>query len=372
MKHTLSIGAALLLGTSLAHAGGLDRSNQPIGVIFEEGDVVQLSFGLVSPEVSGEATGLGLSGSSGDIAETYFQLGAGVKVQATDEIALAVIYDQPFGADVDYGDADATYYTGAAAATVDSYTLTGLAQYTLSGGLSVHGGVRMQVVGAEVSKPTAAGYELETESNTAFGYVAGIAYEKPEIALRVALTYNSAITHDIEGTETCLAPLPDCAGVATTTSVDTPESFNLDFQSGIAADTLLFGSIRHARWSQFDYAPPAHAALGQGSLQSYDDDYTSYSLGLGRKFSDTWSGAVSIGHEPQSGGFAGALGPTDGNTSLGLGGTYTGDGFKITGGVRYIQIGDADVESPFVADTTIAEFRDNSAIAAGFSITRSF
>ena len=45
MKQALTVGAALLLTTSMAQAAGLDRSGQGIGVIFEDGNTVELSFG---------------------------------------------------------------------------------------------------------------------------------------------------------------------------------------------------------------------------------------------------------------------------------------------------------------------------------------
>ena len=49
MKQALTVGAALLLTTSMAQAAGLDRSGQGIGVIFEDGSSVELSFGSVRP-----------------------------------------------------------------------------------------------------------------------------------------------------------------------------------------------------------------------------------------------------------------------------------------------------------------------------------
>lgn len=370
MKNVLNVGAALLLTTTAATAGGLDRSGQGVGIIFEDGNAAQLSFGSVMPSVTGTATGLGLGGaSSGNMAADYTQFSFGLKYDINEQFSFGLIFDQPYGADVDYGEADGTYYTGPATADVDSNAITALLRYKLDGGFSVHGGLRYQTVSASVSKPTIpGGYTLESEDSSANGYVVGVAYERPEIALRVALTYNSAITHDITATETCAVTA--CA--TATTSVDTPESFNLDFQTGIAEDTLLFGSIRHAKWTQFDYAPPGHAGLGQGSLQSYDNDTTAYSLGIGRRFNETWSGAVTVGYEDGTGGFAGDLAPTDGNTSLGLGATYTGEGYKVTGGVRYIWLGDADTEHPLIDGATGSEFRDNSAVAAGLSVTYSF
>lgn len=377
MKKTMSVGAALLLSTSAAFAGGLDRSGQPIGIIFEDGNVAQLSFGSVSPDVSGVANGTGLGNvESGNMAPNYTQFGLGLKYDFNEQISLALIFDQPYGADVDYGDAQTGYYTGPATADVDSSALTALARYRIDNIFSVYGGLKYQTVSASVSKPTAAGYSIESEDSSATGFVAGVAYERPDIALRVALTYHSKVEHDITNTESCPgAPAAAQAACTTnTTTVETPEAINLDFQSGIAQDTLLFGSIRHAKWTQFDFAPPGHAALGLGSLQSYDNDTTAYSLGVGRRFSDEWSGAVSVGFEDATGGFAGNLSPTDGNTSLGLGATYTGEGFKVTGGARYIWLGDADTEHPVaaLAGTTGSEFRDNTAIATGLSIVYSF
>ena len=311
------------------------------------------------------------------MASPYTQMGLGFKYQVKDNLSLSLIIDQPFGASVDYGDADDGYYTttagGASTAEVSGSAITAVARYNINSNFSVHGGVRYQTVEAAVSKPPVEGYEIDSEANSANGYLVGVAYERPEIAMRVALTYNSAISHDITATETCSAALlPACAGTTAVTTVETPESFNLEFQSGVAANTLVFGSIRYAKWTQFDYAPPVHAALGQGSLQSYDDDTISYALGVGRKFSDQWSGALSIGYEAATAGFAGDLAPTNGSKSIGIGGTYTADAFKITGGVRYIMLGDAETEHPVVAGIAGSEFTDNSAIAIGIKISTSF
>jgi len=386
MKNVLTAGAALLLTTSVASAGGLDRSGQPVGIIFEDGNVLQLSFGSINPTVVGETVAIPMAVpagiSSGDVGESYFQFGAGVKVSYGNSFDVALIYDQPFGAAVSYEDADAGYYTNTATssltATVDTSALTALARYKINDNISVYGGLRYQTVEANVVVPIVAEYEITTDPSSAWGYVVGAAYEIPEIALRVALTYNSKISHDITGTETCGSPV--CTGSPEVTEVDTPESFNLDFQSGIAEDTLLFGSIRYARWTQFDFRPNGYAsATGGGdpaagaSLQQYDDDTVSYSLGVGRRFNDVYSGAVTVGYEAAQGGFSGPLGPTDGNFSVGLGGTYAQDTYEVTVGARYIMIGDAETEGPGpLAGNTIAEFNDNSAIAFGVQFTQKF
>ncbi len=79
MKKFTAAAAALLTSTALAHAGGLDRSGQGVGVIYKDGNWVELSFGNVNPSVSGVYTGAG-NAASGDMAESYNQLGAAIKM----------------------------------------------------------------------------------------------------------------------------------------------------------------------------------------------------------------------------------------------------------------------------------------------------
>jgi long-subunit fatty acid transport protein len=195
---------------------------------------------------------------------------------------------------------------------------------------------------------------MTTDADYRLGYVVGAAWERPDIAARVALTYNSEIVHTLDALE---------AGFANTQfDTEVPASVNLEFQTGIAANTLLFGSVRYVDWSKFDITPP----LFGSPLVDYSEDTVSYNLGIGRRFNDQWSGAVTLGYEAPGGGLVGNLGPTDGYTSIGVGATYTRDNMKITGGVRYVLIGDA------TTSTIGADFTDNTAIAAGIRIGYSF
>ena len=367
MKNVLTAGAALLLTTSLGNAGGLDRSGQSVGILWEDGDVVQLSFGVASPDVSGVATGTGLGGfESGDMSPTYLSLGFGYKNELSDNLSIALIVDQPFGGNVDYP-TGTNYFAEGATAEVASTAITGLVKYQVNENASVYGGLRYQTIKSEVTIP-AQPYTLETESTSGTGFVVGAAYEVPEIALRVALTYNSEIEHEQDTLENGV--------LETVTEFNSPQSVNLDFQSGVAEDTLVFGSIRWAEWSSFAFTPAGYAgATGGSSLLSYDDDVITYNIGVGRRINEDFSAFASIGYEAATGGFSGNLGPTDGFTSIGLGGTYqVQDNLKVTGGLRYVFVGDADVEhpSPLLAGTTGAEFRDNSALGGGLQVTYSF
>ncbi|WP_394182076.1 outer membrane protein transport protein [Yoonia maritima] len=348
MKNVFTAGAALLLTTSIASAGGLDRSGQGIGFIFEEGEAAFGSFALVSPEISSNP-----EAAAGDTGQNYTSLSFGYKKPVGNGLELSIIVDQPFGADIAYG----TGPLAGTEASVTSSAATGILRYMTSENVSVYGGLRLQSLRGEASVP-AAGYTLDTETSYGAGYLVGAAYERPEIALRVALTYNSAIDHTLAGEEA--SPIP--GGPVTDFDVTTPQSVNLDFQSGIAADTLLFGSIRWVEWSEFDITPARYAG---GSLVDYSEDVTTYTLGLGRRFSDVFSGQFSVSYEESQGGIAPNLGPTDGYISYSVGGEYkVNDQTKVRGGIRYVDIGDAQ--------TQYFAFEDNSAIAVGASVVYTF
>lgn len=323
---------------------------------------MQLSFSLVDPTLEGTFSPAAIP--SGDMSPSYTSLSFGYKMPVGRNMDFALIYDQSVGADVDYTGAAAGYPFRGTTAELDGYDLTALLRYRFDGGMSLYGGLRMQSITAELDGlPIAAAgfapYTLDVERTYELGYVAGVAYERPDIALRVALTYHSAIDHDFEATESIGGgPLP--GGTFQTTI---PQSVNLEFQTGVAPGTLVFGNIRWQDWSEFDITPPG---LGGASLIDYSSDYTTLNLGVGRRFNEKWSGALTLGYEGQTGDVQGNLAPRDGFASIGVAATYTQGNTQITGGVRYIALGDATTQ------TIGANFADNSAIAAGIQVKYKF
>ena len=350
MKKFVTVGAALMLTTTAAYAGGIDRSGQSIGAIFEDGKYVELSYGYVMPSVTGTDP---FTTGSDNIAPDYGNVGLAFKTDLDDKVSLALIIDQPFGANVSYD--NAAYLIGGSGANVETTSITAVGRYKFNENVSVFFGPRYLSASGDY---TAAqfGTVLYTStyaSGSGTGYVAGAAYERQDIAMRVALTYSSAIDLELDGTG---------AGGLGDLTATMPQSVNLEFQSGVAADTLVFGSVRWAEWSQ---AHITDAVFGE--LVSWDDDVLTYTLGVGRKFSDKFSGAVSVGYEKELGGAVSNLSAKDGYTSISVGGTYTLDnGIELTGGVRYIMVGDATTE------TIGAVFADNSAVAVGLKVAYNF
>ncbi len=366
MKRVIAFAGALGTVASAASGGAIERSTQSVNPLFEQGRYIEFSFSGASPDVSGDGSAAIGGGTSGDMAPSYFQFGAAYKADLNDTWSYAIIFDQPYGADVDYP-AGTGYFAQGSVAEFKSHALTGILQYNLPSNVSLYGGVRLQSIEATANIPfIPGGYDVVGEGDYGVGYLVGAAYERPDIALRVSLTYNSAIEHDLNTTENSTALGTNVSG----TDVETPQSVNLEFQSGVATDTLVFGSVRWVDWSEFVIAPENYGDITGGPLVSYAGDYTTYTLGVGRRLNDTWSVAATVSYEDSIDAFTTNLGPTDGATSYGVAATYTRDNMKITGGIRYVDVGDADTQAGPVAPAGL--FRDNSAWGVGVKVGYTF
>lgn len=349
MKTILTAAGIAMITASGATAGGIERSSQSVGILFKKGDVAEFSLGILNPSVSGVFGG---TAPSGDMAPAYSNFSLSYKTALRDNLDLAIILDQPIGANVSYPASAATYPFRGATAEVNSAAVTGLLRYRFPSNLSVYGGLRVQSTNASVNLPSGGGpYALSVNRETDLGYVVGGAYERPDIAMRVSLTYNSAITHTFQDNS------------SNPFDVEIPQSLHLEFQTGIAQDTLLFGSVKWREWTAFNISPPEYPA---NPLADGKSDVLTYSLGLGRRFNENWSGAVILGYEKSEGVNVGNLAPTDGYKSVALAATYKVDNIEITGAITYFDIGDATTTSIF------SDFSGNDAIGAGIRLGVTF
>lgn len=368
----LATGAALLLTAAPALAGGIERTNQTVAPIFEAGDYLELGFTHVDPSVSGHDLLPPLGNpATGDVAESYTTYSLAYKRDFTPQISGTIIIDTPFGADTSYPTGQSVML-GGTNAEVNSTAVTGILRWHNESGFGVHGGVRMLRSDATVNLRGGAygsinGYSARFGRDTGWGWLLGVSYEIPDIAARVALTYNSPIDHDFATTET----LPGGSiELTSNTAVSTPRSWNLEFQSGIAADTLLFGSIRWVNWSEFRVDPEwLLANTGDGLVDL--EDSTTFTLGVGRKFTDTWSGSAAFTYEKRGRDLVSPLAPVSGRKGITLAAIYTRDNMKLTTGVNYTWLGDAKPETG-TPDEARAQMEDNHAVTVGMRLGISF
>ncbi|SDY02496.1 outer membrane protein transport protein [Citreimonas salinaria] len=204
------------------------------------------------------------------------------------------------------------------------------------------------------------GYNFEMEKTNRPTYLLGAAYEIPSIAMRIAGTYRFETEHTADTTETV-------AGTVTDGEVEyvTPQSFNLEAQTGVAPGTLVTLGYRWTEFSAVDLVPER---LGS-DLVDLDDSHR-YTLGIGRQFNEQLAGSASISYEPTNDrDTVSPLGPTDGLFGVSLGARYNSGALSLSGGVNYTWLGDADAG---VADRAVASFEDNHAVGIGLQAALTF
>lgn len=157
MKELATCLAVLAMAAWSASAGSLDRSGQPVDILFEPGGEtgshLELSYSVTSADVSGTGSGrdfsapltffnIGAGSRYSGVGNDLWQTGAGLKFRLTPQFSAAVIYDQPFGSGLDYNGAPGSTELGGTRALAKTNALTGLVRYEFDRNWSVHVGAR--------------------------------------------------------------------------------------------------------------------------------------------------------------------------------------------------------------------------------------
>ncbi|SBS28007.1 Outer membrane protein transport protein (OMPP1/FadL/TodX) [Marinomonas spartinae] len=363
MKKTLLVASLGTLSITAAYAGGMDRSGQPITALFEKGTYLELGAYTVKPNVSGSLMG---SLHSGDVSKRFTQFGGAYKQDLSNDWSMAIIVDQPYGADLRYPSGTG-YPLAGTTASVDSLEVSGILRYKINTPFSVYAGARNLTSKGKVHLPSAT-YSMKTDTQNDWGYLVGVAYEIPEIALRASLTYNSPIKIHFHNKE---AITSNSLAAETPLDVTMPKSINFDFQTGITPTTLLMFSARWVEWKKTQITPQFYTTFVSpgDNLVDYSENTISYRLGIGQKLTDTLSGSLAVAYEKSSGNIVSNLSPTDGYKALIAGLKYQATpSTAIAAGISYSWIGDA--KTSLSGNET--KFDNNHATGLGLKVSHHF
>lgn len=439
---TLAVAIATLSFASVTNAAGLDRSGQDVTAFFQDGTYAEAVYTYIDADVSGYDSANVNPGQNdyergnktGDIAESYDFFRYGVKTDINDTFSVGVLYDEPFGAAAEYtqsnfvasnnpqasggelvGDGVDPQTAGAIALAesatagentnveVRSQSLTGILgmKFGANKNFQIYGGPVAQRIQSEtklrgLAYGPASGYTSNSNPDMDYGYIAGIAYSKPEIALKAALTYRSEIDHDIDISENYpiagilaqgaalqqgATPAQAAAiGAAAANrnsnyEITTPKSVNFDFQTGINPTTLATAKVRWVPWSDFVITPPLYNDVSKRNygpdgldLVEYDDDQWQVELGLAKRVAPALAISGTVGWDSGAGDPTTSLGPVDGYYSVGLGAKYNvTENWAVSAGGKYLWFGDAKGRLP--SGKIVGDFQDNDGYIAGLKLS---
>lgn len=228
----------------------------------------------------------------------------------------------------------------------------------------------------------ATGYTSNSNADQDYGYLAGISYSKPEIALKAALTYRSEIDHSMDITETyplagVVAGDPAAATRSGEIEITTPKSVNFDFQTGLNPTTLATAKLRWVPWSDFVITPPLYNAVSKNNLLyadeglnlvEYEDDQWQVEVGIAKRLAPALAVSGTVGWDSGAGDPTTSLGPIEGYYSVGLGAKYNvTENWAVSAGGKYLWFGDAQGALP--TDKIVADFEDNDGFIAGVKLS---
>jgi len=364
----LSMAMVAVCSAGSVVAGGADIILMPTEMMFEKGNYLEVSTVKVSPSVTSTAVAPTPTAvaPNNSMYPDYSATTLAFKMDVNDKIAVGFADYLSAGIYVDYRN-DPTL-----PAFVDLSIRSRLlaVKYQVNENVSILGGWKHSKTSnatANVLANPVGVLTIPSASDSALAL--GLAYEKPEIALRVSALYQSATKFDL--------PMTSSVGLDLVNGkAGLPASMTLRFQSGIAKDTLVFGSAHRGDWakSQIEFDTDTNAvgvaiALGNRAARSSFTTTTAYTLGLGRKLSEKYAVSATYGWEKGSGATGTSLlSTTNGKKSLTLGGKFTSGRMTVSAGYSRIKFGDYTNTSAVGVNLFSGNTADVIGLKLGFSL----
>ena len=367
MKNLLKVTFVGMLLASPAFSGGWEASRLDSSMMYQDGSYAEVATSSADYDIKGTTQ----AGKKHKMAKDQTRTTLGFKTQFGDfDVGLtnyrsgAIQMDGANGHSAGCSLANLAACSVVPSADVEVNSLALLGRYRINENMSVLGGLnRYDVSNGKVT--TLTGYYVVSGDEMA--PIVGAAYENKEIALRAELVMQ--IETDVALTAASSTSPAVATSAVTGAKMVLPQTLTLNLQSGIAEDTLLFGSIHQANWKDAQINIPANAGGGVPSTGSAFSKSTSYSIGLGRKLSDSLSVLGSYSMEDGGGATStSAFTMNDGHQTLGVAARYTRDNMTVTAGYSYAKVGDVKVTSSGLT----SDYKDNKVTGFGFKLGFSF
>ena len=340
----LKIGTLIILVSFNSFAGGLEVSRQNNMILFSEGKTVNFSTRQTSSTVTDN---LYTSLDSQSIIKKLNLMSAAFKSDYNENISYAFEMYEPMASTLQYP-ATIGGVPADQKAFLRTQALSFTSKYNLSNsGFGLVAEERQLTIKRSTLNINPAQGDLVTTPDSGIGYVAGVSYEMPEIALKVLLTQAPGIDIVVPTT------------VVGSGTVSQPSFTTLEFETGIANNTLMFGSIH-----QGEHASAQVKLNGIGAISSFTDG-EKYNIGVGRKFSEKLSGSFSYTTEEGSSATGTSLlSPTNGTDTYSIGVNYVTESVDVAFGYAMSSFGDKAVTTAYGT----GNFTNNDATTTGLRI----
>lgn len=390
MLRFISLTALCAVTASSAYAGGWETGKLDTSFLYESGNYAEFSYGNLDYSIEGttqagvthkmakDQTRVSVSGKFNlgrlEIGISSFDSGAiqmDGQSAASNRATCATAAQAVGGGNLAQVPNMTQNCSIVASADANLDTQAIIAKYKVNDNFSFIGGLRHVKLANSTVGTVRTDYSINSNSET--GAIYGVAYTRPDIALRLELVHSAAQKMKLSGTASGLmaAAFGNNVPFADSSELNVPKAMTLKFQTGIAKDTLLMASVHRVDWkaAQIDVNFAGQAAALD--VASDFSDTTAYSIGLGRKFTENTSGSISYSWEDGAGATStSGFTMSNGSKTISLGLKHKLDNVTISGGVSYTEVGDVNVASS--SGLLTSGYSNNSVTALGFKIGYNF
>ncbi|RLL49083.1 hypothetical protein D9K79_03705 [Acinetobacter cumulans] len=391
-------------------AATLKRSGQSTLAFLEPNNYTEFNFGVVTGNLSGENSNkeelsqvLNVTDfSTGNLIEDFHFVQSAIKLQLNPQVSVGLLLDQPFGVKLNYDYSPESILGHEQLEAIDihlkSENIAALMGYQPTPQWNIYGGLAYQNFGGDLNLFGQSfyffnGYNVTLKNDRALGWLGGISYQIPEIALRANLTYRSRIKHKNQAIESTAMH----GDFSDHTEIVTPQSVNFDFMSGITTHNLIYGSVRWVDWSNFKIKPKGFDQIIQNTISDSKaltptPEISAFIQALANfnlidYQSDQWSAKIGIAHQLNARTFASletvwdsgsdnpasTINPANGYNGLGTGLRYQFSSKSfISGGLYYLKFKPSRQDKDSISVSSISTLDDRTAWAYGLKIGHFF
>lgn len=362
-------------GLATAYAGSAAVADNASTVFFNPAGMTQLQGGQLSLGVTGVgasykfnnqgSTGpsLGTAGNGGDAGGWAALPNGYMSWQLTPDLFLGLGISAPFGLATEYDNQNWIGRVQSIKSEIKTVNYNPSLAYRVNDKISLGFGVNYQTIDAEL---TSAGSQLKGD-DSAWGWNAGALFTLSP-AMRVGVSYRSALNYTLEGTANGVVPIR--------ADVKLPDTFILSVWQQVSDNWEAMGDLSYTRWSTLQSLNVISRNSGAqltAETFNYDNSWR-FAWGAAYKSSDALKLKFGIAYDrtPVNNADRSARVPDNDRIWFTLGGQWNaGKAGKVDLGYAYLYVKDPSIEQTKGANTLRGSY-DASAQVLGLQYSLGF
>jgi long-chain fatty acid transport protein len=373
-------------GLGTAYAGSAAVADNASTVFFNPAGMTQLSGFQLSAGVagvkpnfefnnqgsSGSGVLAGLSGGNGGNAGGWAAIpNAHFSAQLTPNLFLGFSVSSPFGLSTEYEDSNWIGRYQALKSEITTVNYNPSIAYKVNDKVSLGFGLNYQTINAEMTSATPLGTYRVKGDDSAWGWNAGALFTLSP-AMRVGISYRSAIDYTLEGTRSVGATSSSAKA-----DIKLPDTFILSVWQQVSDRWEAMGDLSYTNWSTLDKLKVQHATGTDVEPFNYKDAWR-FAWGAAYKATESTKIKFGIAYDrtPTTDNDRSARAPDNDRLWFSLGGQYNaGKIGKIDIGYAYLYLKDPSINQTKTIGTASSTLRgryDDSAHILGVQYSVGF